>query len=162
MYVKPNLDDILLFRCAFACMRCCLQAREALIIFRSLTLADLAVIPNSGSIKANIGHLEGGSGLASILKSIMILETGIIPPNALFEKLNPKIKAKFYHLEVTNLPFEPICFKPRLTGRRCLLLASLGQPKAYDGYRSIRSALVEPTATSSLTMPSIPLRLSGW
>ncbi|KAL1857091.1 Type I Iterative PKS [Diaporthe australafricana] len=53
-----------------------------------------------GSIKANIGHLEGGSGLAAILKSIMILETGTIPPNALFEKLNPKIKAKFYHLEV--------------------------------------------------------------
>ncbi|KAI1349204.1 polyketide synthase PksD [Xylaria sp. FL0043] len=53
-----------------------------------------------GSIKANIGHLEGGSGLASILKSVLILENGIIPPNALFEKLNPKINAKFYHLEV--------------------------------------------------------------
>ncbi|KAJ8112206.1 hypothetical protein ONZ43_g5443 [Nemania bipapillata] len=53
-----------------------------------------------GSIKANIGHLEGGSGLASILKTIMILENGVIPPNALFEKLNSKINAKFYHLEV--------------------------------------------------------------
>ncbi|KAK3385761.1 polyketide synthase PksD [Podospora didyma] len=53
-----------------------------------------------GSLKGNIGHLEGGSGLASILKSIMILETGYIPPQASFEKLNPKIKAKFYHLEV--------------------------------------------------------------
>lgn len=57
-------------------------------------------VPNSGSVKGNIGHLEGASGLASILKSIMILETGIIPPNASFEKLNPKIKAKFYHIEV--------------------------------------------------------------
>lgn len=57
----------------------------------------------SGSIKANIGHLEGGSGLASILKSIKILEKGVIPPNALFEKLNPKIKAKFYHLEVSSI-----------------------------------------------------------
>ncbi|KAF2470531.1 polyketide synthase PksD [Lindgomyces ingoldianus] len=55
-----------------------------------------------GSIKANIGHLEGGSGLASILKSIMILEKGIIPRAASFEKLNPKIKAKFYHLEVST------------------------------------------------------------
>jgi hypothetical protein len=42
--------------------------------------------------------------LASILKSIMILETGSIPPNASFEKLNPKIKAKFYHLEV-QIPY---------------------------------------------------------
>ena len=59
-----------------------------------------SLVSFSGSIKANIGHLEGGSGLASILKSIMILENGVIPPNALFEKLNPNIKAKFYHLEV--------------------------------------------------------------
>jgi acyl transferase domain-containing protein len=56
----------------------------------------------SGSIKANIGHLEGGSGLAAILKSIMILEKGIIPPNALFEKLNPKINARFYNLKVST------------------------------------------------------------
>lgn len=55
---------------------------------------------NSGSVKANIGHLEGASGLAGILKSIMILEKGIIPPNALFEKWNPKIDAKFNNLQV--------------------------------------------------------------
>lgn len=77
----------------------CFRARETLIIFCTLRVTDLTV-PGSGSIKANIGHLEGGSGLASILKSIMILENGIIPPNALFEKLNTKINAKFYHLEV--------------------------------------------------------------
>ncbi|RYP24065.1 hypothetical protein DL765_000793 [Monosporascus sp. GIB2] len=47
-----------------------------------------------GSIKANVGHLEGASGLAGVLKAIMILERGIIPPNALFEQLNPNIDAK--------------------------------------------------------------------
>jgi acyl transferase domain-containing protein len=44
-----------------------------------------------GSVKPNIGHLEGGSGLAGIAKAIMVLEKGVIPPNALFEKINPKI-----------------------------------------------------------------------
>ncbi|KAH7304313.1 hypothetical protein B0I35DRAFT_484602 [Stachybotrys elegans] len=44
-----------------------------------------------GSIKSNIGHLEGGSGLAGVIKSILILEKGIIPPNALFETLNPAL-----------------------------------------------------------------------
>ncbi|KAI5921037.1 putative polyketide synthase [Camillea tinctor] len=53
-----------------------------------------------GSVKANIGHLEGGSGLASILKSILILEKGIIPPNALFEKLNPRINARTLNIQV--------------------------------------------------------------
>lgn len=33
-----------------------------------------------GSIKANIGHLEATSGLAGLIKSVMILEKGIIPP----------------------------------------------------------------------------------
>ncbi|CAN9081152.1 unnamed protein product [Alternaria alternata] len=46
-----------------------------------------------GSVKTNIGHLEGGSGLAGIAKSILILEKGFIPPNALFERLNTKVPA---------------------------------------------------------------------
>ena len=46
---------------------------------------------HSGSIKSNIGHLEACSGLAGILKAIMILEKGIIPPVALLERLNPNI-----------------------------------------------------------------------
>ncbi|KAF2829294.1 polyketide synthase PksD [Ophiobolus disseminans] len=53
-----------------------------------------------GSVKANIGHLEGGSGLAGILKCVMMLEKGVIPPNPLFEKMNPKINAWFYNVQV--------------------------------------------------------------
>lgn len=44
-----------------------------------------------GSVKANVGHLEGGSGLASLLKTVMILERGIIPPLAGFEQVNHRI-----------------------------------------------------------------------
>ncbi|KAH9996378.1 polyketide synthase PksD [Xylariaceae sp. FL0662B] len=53
-----------------------------------------------GSIKANIGHLEAASGLVGVLKCVMILEKGIIPPNALFEKWNPKINANLNRLEI--------------------------------------------------------------
>ncbi|KAH6646092.1 fatty acid synthase S-acetyltransferase [Truncatella angustata] len=53
-----------------------------------------------GSIKSNIGHLEAGSGLAGILKAIMILEKGVIPPNALFENINPKIDTAFLRTQV--------------------------------------------------------------
>ncbi|KAM6534493.1 hypothetical protein FALCPG4_004128 [Fusarium falciforme] len=53
-----------------------------------------------GSIKANIGHLEGASGLAGIVKCILILERGIIPPNALLEKINPAIDAESYNITV--------------------------------------------------------------
>lgn len=51
-------------------------------------------------MKSNIGHLEGASGLAGILKAIMVLERGIIPPNASFEKPNPNMDLDFYNIQV--------------------------------------------------------------
>ncbi|KAM7189670.1 polyketide synthase [Rhypophila sp. PSN 637] len=48
-----------------------------------------------GSIKAAIGHTEGASGLAGIVKSILILERGIIPPNPLFQKWNSGVNSRF-------------------------------------------------------------------
>jgi acyl transferase domain-containing protein/NADPH:quinone reductase-like Zn-dependent oxidoreductase/acyl carrier protein len=38
-----------------------------------------------GSIKSNIGHLESASGLAAVIKAVMILEHDAIPPNVNFE-----------------------------------------------------------------------------
>jgi fatty acid synthase len=34
-----------------------------------------------GSVKSNIGHTEGASGLCAIIKVIIGMETGFIPPN---------------------------------------------------------------------------------
>ena len=53
-----------------------------------------------GALKANIGHLEGASGVAGVIKTILALEKGIIPPNAAFEKLNPRIQAGALNLRV--------------------------------------------------------------
>ena len=48
-----------------------------------------------GACKSNIGHTEAASGLASVIKSVLMLETGLIPPNIWFEKLNPDIEERF-------------------------------------------------------------------
>ncbi|OJD18079.1 hypothetical protein AJ78_01851 [Emergomyces pasteurianus Ep9510] len=52
-----------------------------------------------GALKASIGHLEGGAGIAGVIKSIMILEAGIITPNVNFEKVNPNIPKDEWNLE---------------------------------------------------------------
>jgi acyl transferase domain-containing protein len=53
-----------------------------------------------GSIKSNIGHLEGASGLAGIVKAILILEKGLIPATAGFESPNPKLRLEEQGLQV--------------------------------------------------------------
>lgn len=55
-----------------------------------------------GAIKSNIGHLEGASGIAGIIKAMSVLEKAIIPPNANFEKINPKIDAEFLRIQVRS------------------------------------------------------------
>nr|ALQ32938.1 putative polyketide synthase [Fusarium sacchari] len=53
-----------------------------------------------GSIKANIGHTEPVSGLASLIKVVMALEQGAIPPSINFEKPNAKLNLKEWNFEV--------------------------------------------------------------
>ncbi|KAF5254445.1 hypothetical protein FANTH_703 [Fusarium anthophilum] len=59
-----------------------------------------------GSVKANIGHLEGASALASLVKCILILEKGVIPPNALLQKMNPALTAESYNIIVPTKRIE--------------------------------------------------------
>ncbi|KAJ9299409.1 hypothetical protein DTO271G3_3031 [Paecilomyces variotii] len=53
-----------------------------------------------GSVKSNIGHLEGASGLAGIIKTTMALESGKIPPNMNFKNPNPEINFDEWKLSV--------------------------------------------------------------
>lgn len=75
-------------------------------------------------MKSNIGHLEGASGIAAIIKSVLVLEKGIIAPNANFEKLNPQIDG-----DSMNLRVSPDCVRA--------FFLSLSKPLALGGPWSI-------------------------
>ena len=53
-----------------------------------------------GSIKSNIGHLEGGSGIAGVVKTVLMLERNLILPNFNFLKPNSRIPMKDWKIEV--------------------------------------------------------------
>jgi acyl transferase domain-containing protein/NADPH:quinone reductase-like Zn-dependent oxidoreductase/acyl carrier protein len=44
-----------------------------------------------GSVKTNVGHLEAGSGMAGLLKAMLVAERGIIPASLNSETPNPNI-----------------------------------------------------------------------
>ena len=53
-----------------------------------------------GSIKGNIGHLESTSGLAGLLKAILVLEKGMIPPTPNLEVVKDRIDLKAANIRV--------------------------------------------------------------
>ena len=69
-----------------------------------------------GSIKSNIGHLEGTSGIASVIKTALMLERRFLLPNCDLQKLNPKIPFHEWNMKVNYLPFPSLvhldCFPP--------------------------------------------------
>jgi acyl transferase domain-containing protein len=54
-----------------------------------------------GSVKSNIGHLEGASGVVSLIKTAMMLEKGFVLPNCNFKKSNPKIPFDEWGMKVS-------------------------------------------------------------
>ncbi|KAK2003782.1 putative polyketide synthetase [Colletotrichum falcatum] len=53
-----------------------------------------------GSIKTVIGHTEGTAGLAAVIKASRAVQAGVLPPNRLFNKLNPKIEPYYSRLRI--------------------------------------------------------------
>lgn len=53
-----------------------------------------------GSLKTNIGHTESVSGLAGLIKAVLIVENGLIPPNFDFRTPNPNIPLQQLNIKV--------------------------------------------------------------
>lgn len=70
-----------------------------------------------GSVKTNIGHLEGGAGIAGLIKVALCLKHRMIPPNLHFDEPNPYIPWEELPLRVqTELTPWPVDTEPALAG----------------------------------------------
>ncbi|KAF2036035.1 polyketide synthase [Setomelanomma holmii] len=57
-----------------------------------------------GALKSNIGHPEAASGIAGMIKTALVLEAGVIPPNMYPERISPFITA---HCPNLKFPLAP-------------------------------------------------------
>ncbi|HKR62425.1 MAG TPA: beta-ketoacyl synthase N-terminal-like domain-containing protein, partial [Thermoanaerobaculia bacterium] len=74
-----------------------------------------------GSIKSNIGHLEGAAGVAGMIKVLLAMRERTIPPTLHFTRLNPRIRLEGSPFTIARLaqPWMP-------AGRRRAGVSSFG------------------------------------
>ncbi len=76
-----------------------------------------------GSVKANIGHTETVSGIAGLLKVLLMFQTQKIPGQANFQSLNPNIQLSSDALRVAE---KSLPWKPNPDGRYIAGVSSFG------------------------------------
>ncbi|KAI0440573.1 fatty acid synthase S-acetyltransferase [Xylaria telfairii] len=125
-----------------------------------------------GSVKPNLGHSEGASGLTSIIKMALALEHRVIPPNIGFTAPNPSIPFETANLKV---PLEPTPW-PASKERASVSAFGIGGVNAHvilDSAASfgVRSAnLAEPSraqlllysANSARSVAQMPSLFADW
>lgn len=101
-----------------------------------------------GSIKTNIGHTEAASGLASIIKTALAMERGVIPPSINFEKPNPKIALDDWNLKLVT---ELVNWPPGSSRRASVNNFGYGGTNAHIIMESSTSWRPEPVDESGST-----------
>lgn len=71
-----------------------------------------------GSVKTNIGHTEGAAGVAGLIKAVLSLKHGVIPPNLHFHVPSPAIPWQNYALKI---PTELVPWPRGVTPRRAVV-----------------------------------------
>ncbi|HQW21495.1 MAG TPA: type I polyketide synthase, partial [Rhodocyclaceae bacterium] len=111
-----------------------------------------------GSVKSNLGHLEPASGMAGLVKALLVLKHGEVPPTIHLDKPNPKI-------DFTNLNLLPVGERMLLAREAARLRVvgvnsfGFGGANGHVLLQEYSASTVAKSFTASETLP--PLILSA-
>ncbi|GGU63874.1 SDR family NAD(P)-dependent oxidoreductase [Streptomyces daghestanicus] len=77
---------------------------EAAALRQAYGLADDARVPLS-SVKSQIGHLGAAAGVTGLVRAVLAVHHGVVPPTADFTRLNPEIADGPFRVPVTAEPW---------------------------------------------------------
>lgn len=80
---------------------------ETSAIIEAMALENAEQKLNIGSIKSNIGHLEGAAGMAGLIKVLLQMRHKILVPSLHASRLNSVIDWRHLNLPVSALPWQP-------------------------------------------------------
>ena len=71
-----------------------------------------------GAVKTNIGHLAGAAGMAGLIKTVLAMKQGVIPPNRNYETPNPRIHwdSRDFALPLNAVPWDTVSESGRVAG----------------------------------------------
>ncbi|MFJ3803391.1 amino acid adenylation domain-containing protein [Streptomyces sp. NPDC090088] len=103
------------------------------------------------SVKSQIGHLGAAAGVAGLVRAVLAVHHGVVPPTADFDRLNPEIADGPFRIPVAAEPWA--ADRPRVAG-----VSSFG-----IGGTNAHLLLEQPAAAPEQVPPEIPpcLVLSG-
>lgn len=104
-----------------------------------------------GSVKSNLGHLESAAGMAGLIKTVLALRRGVIPPTLHFELINPYIDLEHTPFQINAAPVPWNSRTPRRAGVSAFGLGGVNAHVALEEWPARRPA-PDPSAVFLLPM----------
>ena len=99
-----------------------------------------------GSVKANISHLEAAGGISGLIKTVLAIRHGVIPPQAHFEEPSPHIPWKRLPVRIIHEATEWPQVEQRIAG--VTALASLATIPVLRGPAAAAAAAAGPAGAT--------------